>query len=134
MGIRLLMEKKRRLQTEVDRLEGEIRYLQIISPATNYRIQEKVQSSHKMTEEEKITSRLEKIKKYEIKVEELKFKIFSINAAIDTFDDRDKKIIECIEKGYNINLIAKFTGVGVRKLKTIIKDIDSRVDLLMELI
>ena len=132
MDLKSIYRKYNRLKTQINDLQDKIDRLNVITPTKDYSFIEKVQSSHKRKYDDKVVDRIQKILGYEQHKEVLEFEIFSMDLAINTLDQKEKVVFECIGEGDSIAETMRMTLLSRRTVENMIQDIEQRLNFYLE--
>lgn len=132
MDLKSIYRKYNRLKTQINDLQDKIDRLNVITPTKDYSFIEKVQSSHKRKYDDKIVDRIHKIQRYEMEIEDLEFELFSMDLAINTLDQKEKVVFECIGEGDSIAETMRMTLSSRSVVENMIRDIEQRLNFYLE--
>ena len=132
MDLKSIYRKYNRLKTQINDLQDKIDRLNVITPTKDYSLIEKVQSSHKRKYDDKAVDRIQKILGYEQHKEVLEFELFSMDLAINTLNEKEKVVFECIGEGDSIAETMRMTLLSRRTVENMIQDIEQRLNFYLE--
>ena len=132
MDLKSIYRKYNRLKTQINDLQDKIDRLNVITPTKDYSFIEKVQSSHKRKYDDKIVDRIHKIQRYEMEIEDLEFELFSMDLAINTLDQKEKVVFECIGEGDSVAETMRMTLLSRSVVENMIRDIEQRLNFYLE--
>ena len=132
MDLKSIYRKYNRLKTQINDLQDKIDRLNVITPTKDYSLIEKVQSSHKRKYDDKAVDRIQKIQGYEEHKEVLEFELFSMDLAINTLNEKEKVVFECIGEGDSIAETMRMTLLSRRTVENMIQDIEQRLNFYLE--
>ena len=132
MDLKSIYRKYNRLKTQINDLQDKIDRLNVITPTKDYSLIEKVQSSHKRKYDDKVVDRIQKIIGYEQHKEYLEFELFSMDLAINTLNEKEKVVFECIGEGDSIAETMRMTLLSRRTVENMIQDIEQRLNFYLE--
>ena len=132
MDLKNIYRKYNRLKTQINDLQDKIDRLNVITPIEDYSLIEKVQSSHKRKYDDKIVDRIHKIIGYEQHKEDLEFELFSMDLAINTLNEKEKVVFECIGEGDSIAETMRMTLLSRSVVENMIRDIEQRLNFYLE--
>ena len=132
MDLKSIYRKYNRLKTQINDLQDKIDRLNVITPIKDYSLIEKVQSSHKRKYDDKIVDRIQKIIGYEQHKEDLEFELFSMDLAINTLNEKEKVVFECIGEGDSVAETMRMTLLSRSVVENMIRDIEQRLNFYLE--
>ena len=132
MDLKSIYRKYNRLKTQINDLQDKIDRLRLITSTKDYSFIEKVQSSHKRKYDDKIVDRIHKIQRYEMEIEDLEFELFSMDLAINTLDQKEKVVFECIGEGDSVAETMRMTLLSRSVVENMIQDIEQRLNFYLE--
>ena len=132
MDLKSIYRKYNRLKTQINDLQDKIDRLNVITPTKDYSFIEKVQSSHKRKYDDKVVDRIQKILGYEQHKEVLEFELFSMDLAINTLNEKEKVVFECVGEGDSIAETMRMTLLSRRTVENMIQDIEQRLNFYLE--
>ena len=132
MDLKNIYRKYNRLKTQINDLQDKIDSLNVITPTKDYSFIEKVQSSHKRKYDDKVVDRIQKIIGYEQHKEDLEFELFSMDLAINTLNEKEKVVFECIGEGDSIAETMRMTLLSRSVVENMIRDIEQRLNFYLE--
>lgn len=132
MDLKSIYRKYNHLKTQINDLQDKIDRLNVITPTKDYSLIEKVQSSHKRKYDDKIVDRIQKIIGYEQHKEDLEFELFSMDLAINTLNEKEKVVFECIGEGDSIAETMRMTLSSRSVVENMIRDIEQRLTFYLE--
>ena len=132
MDLKSIYRKYNRLKTQINDLQDKIDRLNVITPTKDYSLIEKVQSSHKRKYDDKVVDRIQKIIGYEQHKEDLEFELFSMDLAINTLNEKEKVVFECIGEGDSVAETMRMTLLSRSVVENMIRDIEQRLNFYLE--
>lgn len=132
MDLKNIYRKYNSLKTQINDLQDKIDRLKVITPTKDYSFIEKVQSSHKRKYDDKVVDRIQKIIGYEQHKEDLEFELFSMDLAINTLNEKEKVVFECIGEGNSIAETMRMTLSSRSVVENMIRDIEQRLTFYLE--
>lgn len=132
MDLKSIYRKYNRLKTQINDLQDKIDRLNVITPTKDYSLIEKVQSSHKRKYDDKVVDRIQKIIGYEQHKEDLEFELFSMDLAINTLNEKEKVVFECIGEGDSVAETMRMTLLSRSVVENMIRDIEQRLTFYLE--
>ena len=132
MDLKSIYRKYNRLKTQINDLQDKIDRLNVITPIKDYSLIEKVQSSHKRKYDDKVVDRIQKIIGYEQHKEDLEFELFSMDLAINTLNEKEKVVFECIGEGDSVAETMRMTLLSRSVVENMIRDIEQRLTFYLE--
>ena len=132
MDLKSIYRKYNRLKTQINDLQDKIERLMVITPTKDYSLIEKVQSSHKRKYDDKVVDRIHKIQRYEMEIEDLEFELFSMDLAINTLDQKEKVVFECIGEGDSVAETMRMTLLSRSAVENMIRDIEQRLNFYLD--
>ena len=132
MDLKSIYRKYNRLKTQINDLQDKIDRLKVITPTKDYSLIEKVQSSHKRKYDDKVVDRIQKIIGYEQHKEDLEFELFSMDLAINTLNEKEKVVFECIGEGDSVAETMRMTLLSRSVVENMIRDIEQRLNFHLE--
>ena len=132
MDLKSIYRKYNRLKTQINDLQDKIDRLNVITPIKDYSLIEKVQSSHKRKYDDKVVDRIQKIIGYEQHKEDLEFELFSMDLAINTLNEKEKVVFECIGEGDSVAETMRMTLSSRSVVENMIRDIEQRLNFYLE--
>lgn len=132
MDLKSIYRKYNRLKTQINDLQDKIDRLNVITPTKDYSLIEKVQSSHKRKYDDKVVDRIQKILGYEQHKEDLEFELFSMDLAINTLNEKEKVVFECIGEGDSVAETMRMTLSSRSVVENMIRDIEQRLTFYLE--
>ena len=132
MDLKNIYRKYNRLKTQINDLQDKIDRLNVITPTKDYSLIEKVQSSHKRKYDDKVVDRIQKIIGYEQHKEDLEFELFSMDLAINTLNEKEKVVFECIGEGDSVAETMRMTLLSRSVVENMIRDIEQRLNFYLE--
>lgn len=132
MDLKSIYRKYNRLKTQINDLQDKIDRLRLITPTKDYSLIEKVQSSHKRKYDDKVVDRIQKILGYEQHKEDLEFELFSMDLAINTLNEKEKVVFECIGEGDSVAETMRMTLLSRSVVENMIRDIEQRLNFYLE--
>lgn len=132
MDLKSIYRKYNRLKTQINDLQDKIDRLNVITPTKDYSFIEKVQSSHKRKYDDKVVDRIQKIIGYEQHKEDLEFELFSMDLAINTLNEKEKVVFECIGEGDSVAETMRMTLSSRSVVENMIRDIEQRLTFYLE--
>ena len=132
MDLKSIYRKYNRLKTQINDLQDKIDRLNVITPIKDYSLIEKVQSSHKRKYDDKAVDRIQKIIGYEQHKEDLEFELFSMDLAINTLNEKEKVVFECIGEGDSVAETMRMTLSSRSVVENMIRDIEQRLNFYLE--
>lgn len=132
MDLKSIYRKYNSLKTQINDLQDKIDRLRIITPTKDYSFIEKVQSSHKRKYDDKVVDRIQKIIGYEQHKEDLEFELFSMDLAINTLNEKEKVVFECIGEGDSVAETMRMTLSSRSVVENMIRDIEQRLTYYLE--
>lgn len=132
MDLKNIYRKYNRLKTQINDLQDKIDRLNVITPIKDYSLIEKVQSSHKRKYDDKVVDRIQKIIGYEQHKEDLEFELFSMDLAINTLNEKEKVVFECIGEGDSVAETMRMTLLSRSVVENMIRDIEQRLNFYLE--
>ena len=132
MDLKSIYRKYNRLKMQINDLQDKIDRLNVITPIKDYSLIEKVQSSHKRKYDDKVVDRIQKIIGYEQHKEDLEFELFSMDLAINTLNEKEKVVFECIGEGDSVAETMRMTLSSRSVVENMIRDIEQRLNFYLE--
>ena len=132
MDLKSIYRKYNHIKTQINDLQDKIDRLNVITPIKDYSLIEKVQSSHKRKYDDKVVDRIHKIQTYEMEIEDLEFELFSMDLAINTLDQKEKDVFECIGEGDSVAETMRMTLLSRSVVENMIRDIEQRLNFYLE--
>ena len=132
MDLKSIYRKYNRLKTQINDLQDKIDRLNVITPIKDYSLIEKVQSSHKRKYDDKVVDRIQKIIGYEQHKEDLEFELFSMDLAINTLNEKEKVVFECIGEGDSVAETMRMTLLSRSVVENMIRDREQRLTFYLE--
>ena len=132
MDLKSIYGKYNRLKMQINDLQDKIDRLNVITPIKDYSLIEKVQSSHKRKYDDKVVDRIQKIIGYEQHKEDLEFELFSMDLAINTLNEKEKVVFECIGEGDSVAETMRMTLSSRSVVENMIRDIEQRLTFHLE--
>ena len=132
MDLKSIYRKYNRLKTQINDLQDKIDRLNVITPIKDYSLIEKGQSSHKRKYDDKVVDRIQKIIGYEQHKEDLEFELFSMDLAINTLNEKEKVVFECIGEGDSVAETMRMTLLSRSVVENMIRDIEQRLNFYLE--
>ena len=132
MDLKSIYRKYNHIKTQINDLQDKIDRLNVITPIKDYSLIEKVQSSHKRKYDDKAVDRIQKIIGYEQHKEDLEFELFSMDLAINTLDQKEKDVFECIGEGDSVAETMRMTLLSRSVVENMIRDIEQRLTFYLE--
>lgn len=132
MDLKSIYRKYNHIKTQINDLQDKIDRLNVITPTKDYSLIEKVQSSHKRKYDDKVVDRIQKIIGYEQHKEDLEFELFSMDLAINTLNEKEKVVFECIGEGDSIAETMRMTLSSRSVVENMIRDIEQRLNFYLE--
>ena len=132
MDLKSIYRKYNRLKTQINDLQDKIDRLNVITPTKDYSLIEKVQSSHKRKYDDKVVDRIHKIQRYEMEIEDLEFELFSMDLTINTLNEKEKVVFECIGEGDSVAETMRMTLLSRSVVENMIRDIEQRLNFYLE--
>ena len=132
MDLKSIYRKYNHIKTQINDLQDKIDRLNVITPIKDYSLIEKVQSSHKRKYDDKAVDRIQKIIGYEQHKEDLEFELFSMDLAINTLNEKEKVVFECIGEGDSIAETMRMTLLSRSVVENMIRDIEQRLNFYLE--
>ena len=132
MDLKSIYRKYNRLKMQINDLQDKIDRLNVITPIKDYSLIEKVQSSHKRKYDDKAVDRIQKIIGYEQHKEDLEFELFSMDLAINTLNEKEKVVFECIGEGDSVAETMRMTLSSRSVVENMIRDIEQRLTFYLE--
>ena len=132
MDLKSIYRKYNHIKTQINDLQDKIDRLNVITPIKDYSLIEKVQSSHKRKYDDKVVDRIQKIIGYEQHKEDLEFELFSMDLAINTLNEKEKVVFECIGEGDSIAETMRMTLLSRSVVENMIRDIEQRLNFYLE--
>ena len=132
MDLKSIYRKYNRLKTQINDLQDKIDRLNVITPIKDYSLIEKVQSSHKRKYDDKVVEQIKKIIGYEQHKEDLEFELFSMDLAINTLNEKEKVVFECIGEGDSVAETMRMTLLSRSVVENMIRDIEQRLTFHLE--
>ena len=132
MDLKNIYRKYNRLKMQINDLQDKIDRLNVITPIKDYSLIEKVQSSHKRKYDDKVVDRIQKIIGYEQHKEDLEFELFSMDLAINTLNEKEKVVFECIGEGDSVAETMRMTLLSRSVVENMIRDIEQRLNFYLE--
>lgn len=132
MDLKSIYRKYNRLKTQINDLQDKIDRLNVITPIKDYSLIEKVQSSHKRKYDDKVVDRIQKIIGYEQHKEDLEFELFSMDLAVNTLNEKEKVVFECIGEGDSVAETMRMTLLSRSVVENMIRDIEQRLTFYLE--
>ena len=132
MDLKSIYRKYNRLKTQINDLQDKIDRLNVITPIKDYSLIEKVQSSHKRKYDDKVVDRIQKIIGYEQHKEDLEFELFSMDLAINTLNEKEKVVFECIGEGDSVAETMRMMLSSRSVVENMIRDIEQRLNFYLE--
>ena len=132
MDLKSIYRKYNHIKTQINDLQDKIDRLNVITPIKDYSLIEKVQSSHKRKYDDKVVDRIQKIIGYEMEIEDLEFELFSMDLAINTLNEKEKVVFECIGEGDSVAETMRMTLSSRSVVENMIQDIEQRLTFYLE--
>lgn len=132
MDLKSIYRKYNSLKTQINDLQDKIDRLRVITPTKDYSFIEKVQSSHKRKYDDKVVDRIHKIQRYEMEIEDLEFELFSMDLAINTLNEKEKVVFECIGEGDSVAETMRMTLLSRSVVENMIRDIEQRLNFYLD--
>ena len=132
MDLKSIYRKYNHIKTQINDLQDKIDRLNVITPIKDYSLIEKVQSSHKRKYDDKVVDRIQKIQRYEMEIEDLEFELFSMDLAINTLNEKEKVVFECIGEGDSVAETMRMTLLSRSVVENMIRDIEQRLNFYLE--
>ena len=132
MDLKSIYRKYNHIKTQINDLQDKIDRLNVITPIKDYSLIEKVQSSHKRKYDDKVVDRIQKIIGYEQHKEDLEFELFSMDLAINTLNEKEKVVFECIGEGDSVAETMRMTLSSRSVVENMIRDIEQRLNFYLE--
>ena len=132
MDLKSIYRKYNHIKTQINDLQDKIDRLNVITPIKDYSLIEKVQSSHKRKYDDKVVDRIQKIIGYEQHKEDLEFELFSMDLAINTLNEKEKVVFECIGEGDSVAETMRMTLLSRSVVENMIRDIEQRLTFYLE--
>lgn len=132
MDLKSIYRKYNHIKTQINDLQDKIDRLNVITPIKDYSLIEKVQSSHKRKYDDKVVDRIHKIQTYEMEIEDLEFELFSMDLAINTLNEKEKVVFECIGEGDSVAETMRMTLLSRSVVENMIRDIEQRLTFYLE--
>ena len=132
MDLKSIYRKYNHIKTQINDLQDKIDRLNVITPIKDYSLIEKVQSSHKRKYDDKVVDRIQKIIGYEQHKEDLEFELFSMDLAINTLNEKEKVVFECIGEGDSVAETMRMTLLSRSVVENMIRDIEQRLNFYLE--
>ena len=132
MDLKSIYRKYNHIKTQINDLQDKIDRLNVITPIKDYSLIEKVQSSHKRKYDDKVVDRIQKIIGYEQHKEDLEFELFSMDLAINTLNEKEKVVFECIGEGDSVAETMRMTLSSRSVVENMIRDIEQRLTFYLE--
>jgi hypothetical protein len=132
MDLKSIYRKYNRLKMQINDLQDKIDSLNVITPIKDYSLIEKVQSSHKRKYDDKVVDRIQKIIGYEQHKEDLEFELFSMDLAVNTLNEKEKVVFECIGEGDSVAETMRMTLLSRSVVENMIRDIEQRLNFYLE--
>ena len=132
MDLKSIYRKYNHIKTQINDLQDKIDRLNVITPIKDYSLIEKVQSSHKRKYDDKVVDRIQKIIGYEQHKEDLEFELFSMDLAINTLNEKEKVVFECIGEGDSVAETMRMTLLSRSVVENMIQDIEQRLNFYLE--
>lgn len=132
MDLKSIYRKYNRLKKQINDLQDKIDRLRLITSTKDYSFIEKVQSSHKKKYDDKVVDRIHKIQRYEMEIEDLEFELFSMDLAINTLDQKEKVVFECIGEGDSVAETMRMTLLSRSVVENMIRDIEQRLNFYLD--
>ena len=132
MDLKSIYRKYNHIKTQINDLQDKIDRLNVITPTKDYSLIEKVQSSHKRKYDDKVVDRIHKIQTYEMEIEDLEFELFSMDLAINTLNEKEKVVFECIGEGDSVAETMRMTLLSRSVVENMIRDIEQRLNFYLE--
>ena len=132
MDLKSIYRKYNHIKTQINDLQDKIDRLNVITPIKDYSLIEKVQSSHKRKYDDKVVDRIQKIIGYEQHKEDLEFELFSMDLAINTLNEKEKVVFECIGNGDSVAETMRMTLLSRSVVENMIRDIEQRLNFYLE--
>ena len=132
MDLKSIYRKYNRLKMQINDLQDKIDRLNVITPIKDYSLIEKVQSSHKRKYDDKVVDRIQKIIGYEQHKEDLEFELFSMDLAVNTLNEKEKVVFECIGEGDSVAETMRMTLLSRSVVENMIRDIEQRLNFHLE--
>ena len=132
MDLKSIYRKYNRLKMQINDLQDKIDRLNVITPTKDYSLIEKVQSSHKRKYDDKVVDRIQKIIGYEQHKEVLEFELFSMDLAINTLNEKEKVVFECIGEGDSVAETMRMTLLSRSVVENMIRDIEQRLNFYLD--
>ena len=132
MDLKSIYRKYNLLKMQINDLQDKIDRLNIITPTKDYSLIEKVQSSHKRKYDDNVVDRIQKIIGYEQHKEDLEFELFSMDLAVNTLNEKEKVVFECIGEGDSVAETMRMTLLSRSVVENMIRDIEQRLTFYLE--
>ena len=132
MDLKSIYRKYNHIKTQINDLQDKIDRLNVITPTKDYSSIEKVQSSHKRKYDDTVADRIQKIIGYEQHKEDLEFELFSMDLAINTLNEKEKVVFECIGEGDSVAETMRMTLLSRSVVEKMIRDIEQRLTFYLE--
>ena len=132
MDLKSIYRKYNSLKMQINDLQDKIDRLRVITPTKDYSFIEKVQSSHKRKYDDKVVDRIHKIQRYEMEIEDLEFELFSMDLAINTLNEKEKVVFECIGEGDSVAETMRMTLSSRSVVENMIRDIEQRLNFYLD--
>ena len=132
MDLKSIYRKYNSLKTQINDLQDKIDRLNVITPIKDYSLIEKVQSSHKRKYDDKVVDRIQKIIGYEQHKEDLEFELFSMDLAVNTLNEKEKVVFECIGEGDSVAETMRMTLLSRSVVENMIRDIEQRLNFYLD--
>ena len=132
MDLKSIYRKYNHIKTQINDLQDKIDRLNVITPTKDYSFIEKVQSSHKRKYDDKVVDRIQKIIGYEQHKEDLEFELFSMDLAVNTLNEKEKVVFECIGEGDSVAETMRMTLLSRSVVENMIRDIEQRLTFYLE--
>lgn len=132
MDLKSIYRKYNSLKTQINDIQDKIDSLNVITPTKDYSFIEKVQSSHKRKYDDKVVDRIQKIIGYEQHKEDLEFELFSMDLAVNTLNEKEKVVFECIGEGDSVAETMRMTLLSRSVVENMIRDIEQRLNFYLE--
>ena len=132
MDLKSIYRKYNHIKTQINDLQDKIDRLNVITPIKDYSLIEKVQSSHKRKYDDKAVDRIQKIIGYEQHKEDLEFELFSMDLAVNTLNEKEKVVFECIGEGDSVAETMRMTLLSRSVVENMIRDIEQRLNFHLE--
>ena len=132
MDLKSIYRKYNHIKTQINDLQDKIDRLNVITPIKDYSLIEKVQSSHKRKYDDKVVDRIQKIIGHEQHKEDLEFELFSMDLAINTLNEKEKVVFECIGEGDSVAETMRMTLLSRSVVENMIRDIEQRLNFYLE--